>query len=270
MATQPATAAITAEMAGAAAARLRAVSRNAIRGPSGSEPPSFAISPTSAGVISTRPSSAITEAAQDAHGPRGRRAADRGQATEDDEGQAEHHPPAPGAQRAPPAGQCRDDVLPGGGDRRCERGQDAGQQRQRGDQGERGRIDPVAAGPLVRHVHLDQRAARSTRRRCPARCRSPRRPRRARCRRRARSAAGGPGCRRWPRPAPAPGGAGGRRSRTPGRPAARPRTGRARRSRRRSSARADAVAAGLSRARPPGWPAGRAGRCATGPRCRRR
>ena len=60
MATLPATAAMTAEMAGAAAARFRAVSRRAIRGATGSQRPNREIRPTRAGVQTTSPSSLTT------------------------------------------------------------------------------------------------------------------------------------------------------------------------------------------------------------------
>ena len=201
--------------------RLRAVSRSAIRGASGSSRPDPGDQPDERRRAQHQAQLDHDQPGQDdgragAPGAGGRHERSGGR-----QRRAEHQPAPPRPGDAAPAGQGGDHVLAGGDERRDQRGQHPGDHGERGDGGQRLGKHPVAAGAGAGQA-LEQRAAgrgggdpeRDTGRRPP--------PSPAPRRRRARCGAGAPGCRRWRRPARGRGGGGGRRPRTPARPAARP------------------------------------------------
>ena len=121
-----------------------------------------------------------------------------------------------------PPGQRRDHVLPGGDERRHQRGQQPGERpRARrwrpAPTGRPGSRRPACARSRSSTYGRDANAATDPGDDAGHRTGQ----RRARRRRRARCAGCAPACRRWPRPGPAGAAAGGRRPRTPARPAAR-------------------------------------------------
>ena len=155
----PATAAMTAEIAGAAAARRRAVSRSAIRGATGRKRPARETRATIDGVHSTMPNSPMTRPARTRfepcwYAPANAMTPPRAMPITPRTSQI-------GRDRAdtPATAQRRDDVLATGRERRNQRARHPGHDREQDDRADRQRIDAVAAKALVGEVNLEPRPA---------------------------------------------------------------------------------------------------------------